>query len=66
MQNLGALSDDLRGIVDDVHKGSGTLGKLMNDPSLYNHLDSTAGKMDAAGDVDSEGAGNDGQAGRLG
>lgn len=47
MQNLGALSDDLRGIVDDVHKGRGTLGKLMNDPSLYNHLDSTAGKMDS-------------------
>ncbi len=47
MQNLGALSDDLRGIVDDVHKGHGTLGKLMNDPSLYNHLDATAGKMDA-------------------
>lgn len=46
MQNLGALSDDLRGIVDDVHKGTGTLGKLMNDPSLYNHLNSTAGKMD--------------------
>jgi phospholipid/cholesterol/gamma-HCH transport system substrate-binding protein len=47
MQNLGALSDDLRGIVDDVHKGHGTLGKFMNDPSLYNHLDATAGKMDA-------------------
>jgi phospholipid/cholesterol/gamma-HCH transport system substrate-binding protein len=47
MQNLGALSEDLRGIVDDVHKGHGTLGKLMNDPSLYDHLDSTAGKMDA-------------------
>jgi phospholipid/cholesterol/gamma-HCH transport system substrate-binding protein len=47
MQNLGALSDDLRGIVDDVHKGHGTLGKLMNDPSLYNHLEATAGKMDA-------------------
>jgi len=45
MQNLGALSDDLRGIVDDVHKGHGTLGKFMNDPSLYNHLDSTAEKM---------------------
>jgi phospholipid/cholesterol/gamma-HCH transport system substrate-binding protein len=47
MQNLGALSDDVRGIVDDVHKGRGTLGKLMNDPSLYNHLDATAGKLDA-------------------
>ncbi len=30
-----------------MHKGRGTLGKLMNDPSLYNHLSSTAGKMDA-------------------
>ena len=47
MQNLGALSRDLRGIVNDVHRGNGTLGKLMNDPSLYNHLSSTAGKMDA-------------------
>jgi phospholipid/cholesterol/gamma-HCH transport system substrate-binding protein len=47
MQNLGALSNDLRGIVSQVHEGSGTLGKLMNDPSLYNHLNSTAGKMDA-------------------
>jgi phospholipid/cholesterol/gamma-HCH transport system substrate-binding protein len=47
MQNLGALSDDLRGIVGDVHTGRGTLGKLMNDPSLYNHLDSTAAKLDA-------------------
>jgi phospholipid/cholesterol/gamma-HCH transport system substrate-binding protein len=47
MQNLGALSDDLRGIVDDVHRGNGTLGKLMNDPSLYNRLDSTAGRLDA-------------------
>jgi len=47
MQNLGALSNDLRGIVSDVHRGNGTLGKLMNDPSLYNHLNSTAGKMDA-------------------
>jgi phospholipid/cholesterol/gamma-HCH transport system substrate-binding protein len=47
MQNLGALSNDLRGIVDQVHKGNGTLGKLMNDPSLYDHLNSTAGKMDS-------------------
>jgi phospholipid/cholesterol/gamma-HCH transport system substrate-binding protein len=46
MQNLGALSDDLRGIVQDVHTGRGTLGKLMNDPSLYNHLNSTAGRLD--------------------
>lgn len=47
MQNLGALSDDLRGIVDQVSKGNGTLGKLMNDPALYNHLNDTVTKLDS-------------------
>jgi len=47
MGNLSALSDDLRGIVNQVQKGNGTLGKLMNDPSLYNHLNDTATKLDA-------------------
>ncbi|HUO34235.1 MAG TPA: MlaD family protein [Candidatus Acidoferrum sp.] len=46
MENLGALSDDLRGIVAQVQKGNGTLGKLMNDPSLYNHLNETAARLD--------------------
>ncbi len=47
MQNLGALTDDLKGIVDGVHNGKGTLGKLMNDPTLYNHLDDTVAKIDS-------------------
>jgi phospholipid/cholesterol/gamma-HCH transport system substrate-binding protein len=47
MQNLGALSGDLRGIVDQMREGEGTLGKLMNDPSLYNHMDDTVGHVDA-------------------
>lgn len=47
MQNLGALSNDLRGIVDQMQKGNGTIGKLLNDPSLYDHLNSTAGRFDA-------------------
>ena len=46
MQNLGALTSDLRGIVDQIQSGNGTLGKLMNDPSLYNHLDATAARLD--------------------
>lgn len=66
MQNLGALSDDLRGIVDQVHKGNGTLGKLMNDPSLYNHLNSTAGRLYVFGILHSAGARHGGQAPRLG
>jgi phospholipid/cholesterol/gamma-HCH transport system substrate-binding protein len=58
MQNLGALSDDLRGIVDQVHRGNGTLGKLMNDPSLYNHLNDTAGKLDAVASSIQQGQGS--------
>jgi phospholipid/cholesterol/gamma-HCH transport system substrate-binding protein len=61
MQNLGALSNDLRGIVDQVQKGNGTLGKLMNDPSLYNHLNSTAGRMDALVSSIQEGQGTAGK-----
>jgi phospholipid/cholesterol/gamma-HCH transport system substrate-binding protein len=47
MENLGTLTDDLRGIVVEIHNGNGTLGKLMNDPALYNHLDATVNKLDA-------------------
>jgi len=61
MQNLGALSDDLRGIVDDVHKGHGTLGKLMNDPALYDHLNSTAEKLDAVATSIQQGQGTMGK-----
>jgi phospholipid/cholesterol/gamma-HCH transport system substrate-binding protein len=45
MQNLGALSTDVRGIVDQIHHGQGTLGKFLNDPTLYNNLNATAGKL---------------------
>jgi phospholipid/cholesterol/gamma-HCH transport system substrate-binding protein len=47
MQNLGALSEDLRGIVNQLRAGQGTLGKLMNDPSLYNHMNDTVSRLDA-------------------
>lgn len=47
MENLGTLTDDLRGIVAQIHSGNGTLGKLMNDPALYNHLNETVNKLDA-------------------
>ena len=61
MQNLGALSDDLRSIVNDVHSGKGTLGKLMNDPTLYNHLDDTVAKIDAMATSIQQGQGSMGK-----
>ncbi|HTR47214.1 MAG TPA: MlaD family protein [Verrucomicrobiae bacterium] len=47
MQNLGALTDDIRDVINQVQKGKGSLGKLMNDPSLYNNLNDTSNKLDA-------------------
>jgi phospholipid/cholesterol/gamma-HCH transport system substrate-binding protein len=61
MQNLSTLTDDLRGIIDQVQKGNGTLGKLMNDPSLYNHLNATASKFDAMAESVEQGQGTIGK-----
>jgi phospholipid/cholesterol/gamma-HCH transport system substrate-binding protein len=47
MENLGVLSQDLRGIVDKVQNGQGSIGLFMNDPAFYNHLNSTAARLDA-------------------
>lgn len=61
MQNLGALTDDLKGIVDEVHNGRGTLGKLMNDPTLYNNLNDTVTKIDAMATSIQQGQGSIGK-----
>jgi phospholipid/cholesterol/gamma-HCH transport system substrate-binding protein len=46
MQKLSVLTDDITTVVDNVQSGNGTVGKLMKDPSLYNHLNDTASKFD--------------------
>jgi len=46
-QNLSVLSDQLNDIVGKVRRGQGTIGKVLNDPSLYNHLNSIAARADA-------------------
>jgi phospholipid/cholesterol/gamma-HCH transport system substrate-binding protein len=47
MENLGALTTDIHAIVEQVQKGRGTIGKLLDDPELYNHLNASAAKFDA-------------------
>jgi phospholipid/cholesterol/gamma-HCH transport system substrate-binding protein len=47
MDNLNGLAASLRSISDKINEGQGTLGKFLNDPSVYNHLDSTANRADA-------------------
>ena len=37
---------DFATIMDKINKGQGSLGLLVNDDKLYNHLDSTASNLD--------------------
>jgi phospholipid/cholesterol/gamma-HCH transport system substrate-binding protein len=46
MQNLNAMSGDLRQIVADVRAGKGTLGALMVDPSVYEDLKVVLGNVE--------------------
>ncbi len=48
-ENLGALANDVSEIVADVKKGRGTLGKLLTDNQLYDHLNASAAKIDRHG-----------------
>ena len=45
MGRVGALADDLRGVIDQARNGNGSIGKLINDPALYNNLNATATKL---------------------
>jgi len=38
-ENLAALSESVRAIVDKIKKGDGTIGKLLNDDAIYNNLE---------------------------
>lgn len=44
MSNLKTSSADLKRILDSISRGEGTLGKLINDPSLYDDLRALLGR----------------------
>ena len=46
MANLEATSNELKATMDKINGGQGTLGKLMNDDSLYVNLNSASRQMD--------------------
>jgi phospholipid/cholesterol/gamma-HCH transport system substrate-binding protein len=46
MQNLNVLTGDVRDVIAQMKSGQGTIGKFLNDPSLYNHLNDTATRAD--------------------
>lgn len=46
MQNLNAMSDDMKQIVADLRSGKGTLGALLVDPSVYEDLKLVLGNVE--------------------
>jgi len=46
VENLGALSKDVQGLVIGLRKGQGSLGQLLTNDQLYNHLNESATKLD--------------------
>ena len=61
VENLGVLSTQIGNIIDKVNKGQGTIGKVINDSALYDHLNSTAGKLDAMASAIQQGQGSVGK-----
>jgi phospholipid/cholesterol/gamma-HCH transport system substrate-binding protein len=60
-QNLQVLSNQLNQIVAKVNRGQGTIGRFMNDPSFYDHLDRSAAKVEAMVDSVQQGKGTAGK-----
>ncbi|HKV04561.1 MAG TPA: MlaD family protein [Candidatus Acidoferrales bacterium] len=58
VQNLGVLSEQIGDIVDKVNRGQGSLGRVLNDSSLYNHLNDTAARLDAVATSIQQGQGS--------
>jgi phospholipid/cholesterol/gamma-HCH transport system substrate-binding protein len=61
LENLGTLTGDVKDVVDQIQKGQGTLGKFLNDPSLYNNLDETAAKFNVMAKSIQQGQGTAGK-----
>ena len=45
-ENLNAMSQQVREVVDGIQRGRGTLGKLLVDETAYDRLNSTLGRLD--------------------
>ncbi|MBK8215625.1 MAG: MCE family protein [Myxococcales bacterium] len=46
LQNVGAMSDDMRVVVANVRQGKGTIGGLLVDPSIYEDLKAIVGNVE--------------------
>jgi phospholipid/cholesterol/gamma-HCH transport system substrate-binding protein len=54
VESVNGLTSDIRAMLAGIQNGKGTIGKLVADPALYNHLDETVEKIDnVAGSIQS-------------
>ena len=58
---LNTVSGELRGIVEQVKEGQGTVGKLITDPALYNHVNATVARLNSMVGSIQEGKGTAGK-----
>jgi phospholipid/cholesterol/gamma-HCH transport system substrate-binding protein len=58
---LNTVSGELRGIVEQVKEGQGTVGKLITDPALYNNVNATVARLNSMVGSIQEGKGTAGK-----
>lgn len=46
LKNLNLATNDLKSIINRIENSDGSLNKIINDPHLYNNLESTSRKLD--------------------
>jgi phospholipid/cholesterol/gamma-HCH transport system substrate-binding protein len=61
LQNLNVLSTEVGNIVTDLRRGRGTLGKLLVDDSVYNHINDTTAILNEMSSSVQQGKGTLGQ-----
>jgi phospholipid/cholesterol/gamma-HCH transport system substrate-binding protein len=58
MQNLNVLSVEARDLFEGLHKGRGSLGKMLTDDQAYNHLNTSLAKIEGMVDSIQQGKGS--------
>jgi phospholipid/cholesterol/gamma-HCH transport system substrate-binding protein len=61
LERGGELMDKLTVITQQIQEGNGTVGKLINDPELYDHLNATASNLDSMSGTIAKGHGSVGK-----
>src|ERR1700721_2967482 len=61
MGRVGGLADQLNAVIEQARNGNGSIGKLINDPALYNNLNATAERLNSIASSIQQGKGTAGK-----